>query len=153
MRKTLTLLAFLVMTHAAQAQSVPENSLKQMEWLLGRWTRTNTSPGKSGFENWTKVSPTEWMGRGISMKGTDTTFVEKLKIVIENKKLYYVADVPENKKLVYFEITLVTSDSFVCENPSHDFPKKIAYRFDGKEIRARVSAGEQGMDFVFVRSK
>lgn len=85
------------------------------------------------------------------MKGADTTFVEVLRIVTKDNKLYYVADVPENNKAVYFEITSVTQDSFTCENPSHDFPKTIYYHFDGAKIHARVSAGAQGIDFVFER--
>lgn len=85
------------------------------------------------------------------MKGTDTTFVEILKIVTEKGSLYYVADVPGNNKPVYFEIISVNPDAFVCENPAHDFPKRIEYRFDGKQIRARVSAGSQGVDYVFER--
>lgn len=151
MRILITLLLFTIPA-LSFGQSATQK-MKQMEWLLGNWTRTNVKPGKSGYEIWNKASPTEWKGRGISMKGADTTFVEILKIAIENDRLYYIADVPENKKSVYFEVTAVTADSFTCENPEHDFPKKIAYRFDGKEIRARVSAGEQGQDFVFVRSK
>lgn len=127
--------------------------MKQMEWLIGTWTRTNAKPGKSGFEIWTRHSPTEWRGRGVSMTGKDTTFVEKIRIVAEKGSLYYVADVPDNSKPIYFEVTSVTPNAFVCENPSHDFPKKIEYRYDGTEIRARISAGDQGMDYVFVRSK
>lgn len=85
------------------------------------------------------------------MKGTDTTFVEVLKIVVEKGSLYYAADVPGNNQPVYFEMTSVSENSFVCENPTHDFPKRIEYHFDGKQIRARVSAGSQGMDYVFER--
>lgn len=154
MRILITLFLLSVLPFYLYGQSAnPAKKMKQMEWLLGNWTRTNIPAGKSGYEIWRRTSPTVWQGRGISMKGADTTFVEILKIAIENDRLYYIADVPENKKPVYFEVTAVTADSFTCENPKHDFPKKILYRFDGTEIRARVSAGEQGQDFVFVRSK
>lgn len=149
--KILTLLACLILLPSASFGQGPAQKMKQLEWLLGNWKRTNAKPGKSGFEIWTKVSDAEWHGRGISMKGVDTTFVEKLRLIVENNKLYYVADVPENKKSVYFEITSVTPESFTCENAAHDFPKKIFYRFDGKQLYARVSAGEQGMDYWFER--
>jgi hypothetical protein len=65
--------------------------------------------------------------------------------------LYYVVDTPGNNKPVHFEITSVSKESFVCENPAHDFPQRIEYRFDGKQIRARVSAGSHGIDYVFER--
>lgn len=153
MRFVSILVLFLAVSLSGSAQTDTPNKLNQMEWLLGQWTRTNSRPGKSGFEHWQKLSATEWTGRGISLTGGDTTFVEKLTIKVEKEKLYYVAEVPGNAKPVYFEIVTVTPNSFVCENPQHDFPKRIAYQFDGKEIRARVSAGEQGMDYVFVRSR
>ena len=70
------------------------------------------------------------------MKGADTSFVEVLKILIEKDRLYYVADVPENKRLVYFEISSATKDGFVCENPLHDFPKKIVYQVNGSRLSA-----------------
>ncbi len=152
MRTALIFMALLMLPLATVVQSESLRKLKQMEWLLGNWTRTNARPGKSGFERWTRVSDTEWKGRGISLTGSDTTFVEKLRIVIENDKVYYVAEVPGNAKPVYFELTTVTPNSFVCENPSHDFPKRIAYEWDGQVIRARVSSGDQGMDYVFKRS-
>ncbi len=152
MKKHVILLVLLTAVYSANAQTpAPEAQLKQMEWLLGGWNRVNSPVGKSGYEYWQRKAEREWHGRGISMKGADTTFVEILKIVVEKNKLYYVADVPGNNKPVYFEITSVTEGAFICENPSHDFPKRIEYRYDGKQIRARVSAGAQGMDYVFER--
>lgn len=147
---------FSFVMEAAGAQDKPLSAgekLKKMEWLLTTWTRTNTKPGKTAHERWLKKSDTEWIGFGVTMQGNDTIFVEKLKIVIENGQLYYVADVPENKKLVYFEMKSVTNLGFVCENPAHDFPKRIEYQRDGSRLKARISAGEKGMDYLFERAK
>lgn len=135
-----------------QSQSTAHEDLGKMNWLLGNWSRTNAKPGKSAFENWTRRSETEWIGIGVSMTGPDTTFVEKLKIIIENNRLYYIADVPENRDLIYFEMTTVTENGFVCENPMHDFPKKIEYQRKGDVMNARVSAGDKGSDFLFRRN-
>src|SRR5689334_2825419 len=100
-----SLIVFSLPILAVAQDQTAAQKLKQMEWLLGSWTRTNSPAGKSGFETWKRSSDNSWTGRGITMKGTDTTFVEKLRIIIENNKLFYVADVPENKKAVYFEVT------------------------------------------------
>ncbi len=153
MKHVILLSAFTVLCSTVHAQSdtSSQQKLKTMEWLLGDWVRSNSKPGTAGFESWKKTGDQGWQGRGWSMKGADTTFVEVLRIITKDNKLYYVADVPENNKPVYFEITSVTQDSFTCENPSHDFPKKIYYHFDGTKIHARVSAGTQGIDFVFER--
>ena len=66
-------------------------------------------------------------------------------------KLYYVADVPDNKGLVYFEISEVTKDGFVCENPMHDFPKKLVYQLNGSRLSARISGGDKVIDYLFER--
>lgn len=145
----------VVIPFGIEAQSTPtaKETLHKMEWLLGAWTRTNAKPGRTAWETWTRKSASEWIGRGVSMKGTDTSFVEVLKIIIEKDKVYYVADVPENKKLVYFEITSVTNDSFTCENSSHDFPKKLVYQVTGSTLSAHISGGDKVIDYVFERKQ
>jgi hypothetical protein len=135
----------------AQGETSAATKLHSMEWLLGTWNRTNSKPGRSGIESWTKQTEMKWVGRGVTMKATDTAFVEKISIVIEKGKLFYVADVPENKSVVYFEITSVSKDGFVCENPSHDFPKKIEYKVTGSTLNARISGGDKFIDYVFER--
>jgi hypothetical protein len=49
-----------------------------------------------------------------------------------------VSDVPEDKQPVYFAITEITETGFTCENPQHDFPKKIMYRKEGNQLKANV---------------
>ena len=150
----ITVFLFLIACSvSAQVESSPTQKLKKMEWLLGNWNRTNTKPDRTAHEHWEKKSDTEWAGVGVNMRGSDTVFVEKLKIVIEKGKLFYVADVPENKKLVYFEITSVKSNGFVCENPQHDFPKKIEYQLEGDKLLATISGGEKKIEYFFVRKK
>ncbi len=153
--KTLVYFAFLLVPSrsAAQVTISAKESLHTMEWLLGTWTRTNIKPGRTAWEQWSRKSNNEWTGRGVSMKGADTTFVEVLKIIIEKDRLYYVADVPENKGLVYFEISAVTKDGFVCENPLHDFPKKLVYQLAGSRLTARISGGDKVIDYLFERKE
>jgi hypothetical protein len=86
------------------------------------------------------------------MNGNDTAFVEKLKLVIKDDNIYYVADIVENKQPVYFRFTSLTNDGFVCENPQHDFPKKISYRKDGEKIMATISGDGKSIDYLFERA-
>ncbi len=76
-------------------------------------------------------------------------FAEKLKLVIKDETIYYVADLAENKEPVFFKSTAITENSFVCENPQHDFPKKIAYQKDGNKIKATVSGDGKSFDYLF----
>ncbi|MEJ0031063.1 MAG: DUF6265 family protein [Bacteroidota bacterium] len=143
--RILILMLFVVTTGYAQ-------DLAKVEWLNGTWNRTNAKPGRSGSEMWTKNN-NELIGRGVTMKGVDTAFVEKLKIVAKDGKLFYVADVPENKTTVWFEFTSLTDKGFVCENPKHDFPKKISYSLDGDNLKAVISGDGKEIDYLFVRKK
>lgn len=142
-------LFFLLAGLTVNAQSPAPSDFKKLNWLEGTWNRTNVKPGKSGHERWVKVSDTEWRGWGVSMTGKDTSFVEKLKVVIKDGGIYYVADVPQNNQAVYFKFTELTDHTFVCENPDHDFPKKISYRLEGNKIKATISGDGKSMDYLF----
>jgi hypothetical protein len=91
-------------------------------------------------------------GRGINLKGTDTVFVEKLKIIVRENTIFYVADVPENKEPVLFKATAITNTSVVFENPQHDFPKKIVYEWSDQKLKATISGDGKLIDYWFVKS-
>ena len=90
-------------------------------------------------------------GWGVAMRDNDTTFVESLRIVLEDDELYYVADVEENPEPVFFKFTSMTSNGFITENPDHDFPKKIEYLFKNDTLVVTTSGDKQKITFKFVR--
>ena len=143
--KNLPIVLLLLAACATQAQS----DLSKLNWLTGTWQRTNAKPGRSGMEIWQKTTDTELTGRGINLKGIDTTFVEKLKIIIKGKDIYYVADVPENKETVLFKLTNQSPTSLTFENPQHDFPKKIVYELTGTKLKATISGDGKAIDYWF----
>ena len=125
-----------------------KTSIEELNWLSGNWKRTNSKPGMSGHEKWLQEKD-RFVGWGITMKGNDTAYVEKLQIVSKDNVLYYVADVPENKEPVYFKFTSLTADGFVCENAANDFPKKIEYKRTGTKIFATISGGGSKVEYAF----
>jgi len=133
------------------SQPVADNFSK-LNWLEGKWTRTNAKAGQSGTESWSKVSGNEWQGFGVNMKGEDTLNMEKIKIRAENNSIYYIADVPGNKKPVLFRFTSITDNSFVCENPQHDFPKKIVYEKSANKLKAVISGNGKSIEYLFEKS-
>ena len=142
----------LIIAHGTYGQaSVTDSDFKKLSWLEGTWTRTNVKPGRSGTERWIITGDKELTGWGITMKGADTSFVEKLKLIVKDGNIFYVSDVPENHRPVDFKLTSIDDNGFVCENPAHDFPKKIAYRRDGKTIRATISGDGKEVAFLFER--
>jgi hypothetical protein len=127
-------------------------SLSSFDWLLGTWENQRVKAGESASETWMKNGD-YLAGTGVSLRGSDTTFVEKLKIIAKDGHYYYVADVSHNAAPVYFKMTEVSATGFVCENPEHDFPKKISYAFDGETLTATISAGEKKIPFIFRRGR
>jgi hypothetical protein len=151
--KKLFLVAFVFFCFQnLSAQTSANIDFKKLDWLEGTWIRTNAKPGRSGHERWVKISDTEMHGWGVSMKGNDTSFVEKIKLVVKDDNIYYVADVPENKEPVYFKLIEITDNSFICENPQHDFPKRIEYRSEGTKLKATISGNERSIEYLFERS-
>lgn len=123
-----------------------------MSWILNNWERTNVRAGTTAFETWQKESDHVFTGTGVSMKGSDTTFVEQLRIEIKDNKIYYVADVRENATPTYFLMTEISASGFKSENPDHDFPKVISYELKGDDLTAVISdGGQKKMGFVFKR--
>jgi hypothetical protein len=123
-------------------------SLSSFDWLTGTWENTRVKPNESASESWMRDGG-QFVGTGVTMHGSDTVFVEKLKIVEKEGHYYYVADVSHNDAPVYFKMTEVNASGFVCENPEHDFPKKISYRYDGEVLTATISAGSKEIPFRF----
>lgn len=137
--------------YVQETSSAKSSGSGNLEWIIGNWKRVPVTPGRIQYERWTRISPEEFEGVGITIRETDTVTTEKLKIIVREGAAYYVADVPENKLPVYFKMTSVSETGFVCENPDHDFPKKIAYHNDGDRLRATISAGVKSIDYFFIR--
>ncbi|MBL6446252.1 hypothetical protein JMN32_08030 [Fulvivirga sp. 29W222] len=122
--------------------------LSQLSWLVGKWERQNMKPGKVAHERWEFVSD-RLNGWGVTLVGADTVFLEQLQIVVNDKGLFYVAEVSENEAPVYFEIVELRNDGFVCENQAHDFPKRIDYVYDGDQLKTTISGGGREASFSF----
>lgn len=151
MKKITLIIAMIFVSAASHAQPQQNADFDKLKWLIGTWKRTGLKPGQSGTETWSATSATKLAGRGITMRGTDTAVVEKLSLIVKDNEIFYVADVTGNPKPVFFKLTAITTDSFVCENPEHDFPKKIAYtRVDGG-IHATISGDGKSVDYNFVK--
>jgi hypothetical protein len=134
-------------------QTNANTELNTLQWLSGTWKRTNiTKPGRVQNETWKRSSVDEWVGIGVTMQQNDTVFIEKISIRFAGGILYYIADVPENKQPVYFRFTELSNNGFVCENPDHDFPKRIVYRLiDKNKLIAQVSGNGKSTDYYFER--
>jgi hypothetical protein len=138
-----------ICTHVLGQTNKNSSDLKMLDWLNGTWDRTNSKPGHSGHERWSARGAREMSGYGVTMKGVDTLFIEKLKIIHADSGTYYVADVAENKQPVSFKLTSSTSTTYIFENVKHDFPKRIEYKRENDKMHVIVSGDGKSIDFFF----
>lgn len=91
---------------------------------------------------------TNLVGMGYTLKDKKKSFQEILSIITINDTLHLeVKGVNETPTL--FKFTNQTNTSFICENPKNEFPKKINYFIDNKQLKAIVSSDDFRIDFVF----
>lgn len=147
--KAVASLLLLCSAHLLFSQARSSADLKKIEWLLGRWERTNGIAGHPESEEWKKISDTEWKGVSVRLSGADTVALERITLLLKEQNLYYIADVPVNPEPVSFKVTEISNTGFVCENPQHDFPQKIVYRKTGSTLKASLSGGGKPIDFIF----
>ena len=140
----------ILAAHHGFSQAAPVAAdFDKLAWLQGQWNRLLLPAGRSGHERWIKLNGAEYKGWGITMKGPDTAFAEKLRIVVKDNHIFYVAETADNKAPVYFIMTAISASGFECTNATHDFPKKIIYRRRGNQVKATISGNGKSVDFMF----
>lgn len=122
-------------------------------WLLGSWKRVGEKEGNQTYEYWRQNEEDNFVGMGCTLKGTDTIWREDILLARNaNGATFEVVGLGDTVATV-FKITEMTKNKFVCENEQNEFPKKIEYAFDGKNINAEISGGGPTIPFHFIRMK
>jgi len=142
------LLCLVLLVGAASAVTATATELSSLDWLLGNWQRTGMAAGTSGAEQWRRQADV-LEGEGRSYRQGELQFQERLRIIDAGGQLYYVADVAGNPAPVRFALVEQGAQSVVFENLRHDFPQRIAYQRNGRQLTATVSAGERVQVFEF----
>jgi hypothetical protein len=126
---------------------------KEFGWLVGTWKLKD----KNAFEHWIyREKENALYGISYKIKNTsDTVVTEEITLKFQNNSFYYIPDVAGVQGAVPFKITKYTSAAFTAENPAHDFPKIIRYRFiqqDGQDINeASIEGNGKVISYTFVR--
>ncbi len=159
MKKTLILLVGILIISCNESnkenQNKNEESTNLMEksenfdWLLGQWKRLNEEEGKETFENWDKISESEYSGIGFTMQEGDTIKQEKIQLNKVDGDWNLSVKVPEESESITFKMIQYGKNEFICENNEIDFPNKIKYWKNGDKINASVSNAEMEIPFEF----
>lgn len=119
------------------------------DWMTGAWAR---SEGENwADEYWTPPRAGIMIGASRSGKGEKLQFWEHMRIVREaDGKLAFWA-ITGDQKPVRFVATQKTAEEIVFENPGHDYPQRIHYWREGKELKAQISLidGNKPVEFSF----
>lgn len=126
--------------------AAPMATTKDLEWLNGWWQKA--TPEGTVYERWT-INGETLSGEGGFIKGKDTMVSETIVLQQQGTDLMYIPTVKgqNNDQPVPFKLTSATADSFVFENPEHDFPSKITYRkVSETTLVARISGKINGQE-------
>ena len=146
----ITLLCLFVLLFMSLTNVVAQRN--DFAWLLGRWKIKD----KNAYEEWkTSKESDNLTGRSYRVKETDTLVTESIVLVKEGSDFYYVPTARGNAGPVKFKLTSHDDKSFVAENPQHDFPKLIRYKFikkdDGDVLDAAIEGDGKVIQYTFVR--
>lgn len=128
---------------------------KTFSWLTGTW-KINTGKGTM-LEQWHVQNDSTLSGKSAFIKnGTDTIPQETVELTYRNGNWYYIPTVSDqnNGEAVKFKIIFFRGTEFICENPAHDFPQRIAYRRIKNQLFASIEGkkngkyGKQNYDFT-----
>ena len=149
MKKTFILLTSILVLSCNQNTKTNQNEsletesntkteiTENLDWLTGSWKRLNEEVGKETFENWEKISSSEYSGIGFTMQKGDTISQEKMDIIETNGKWTLFVKMPNDKEATKFEMTELKNNEFVCVNDSNDFQRKLNIGLTEKKLKQK----------------
>jgi hypothetical protein len=139
MRLAFILFFFLTLTSCKEIKKT-----QKPDFLIGNWIRMHQPDSIKTYEKW----DVNLKGIGLTLRGKDTTFYEKLEIVTKNDTLFLkVTGV--NERPTFFKFTSQTKTSFTAENPENEFPKLIKYYLEHSILKAKVASDDFSIGFEF----
>ncbi len=115
------------------------------QWLIGIW-EINTGSGIIQ-ESWQLEGDSTLAGKSVFIKnGKDTIPQETLTLAHRNGEWHYISTVvgQNNNAPVEFKVIYLGRSEFISENPSHDFPQRIAYRKVSDQLMYASIEGRRG---------
>ena len=122
------------------------HSMSALKQFIGQWAQETEA--ELTTEIWRQVSDKtyEGVGEGLDKTGNIQTR-ETLRLVEMSGDIFYIAKVRQNENPIPFKLTACTLSRFVFENPQHDFPKKLVYKFINSDKLHVTVSGEDENEF------
>lgn len=124
------------------AMSQPAD-LNRLQWLAGCWASATAEAGSG--EVWMAPAGGSMLGLSRTVKGGRTVAHEFMQIrPLADGTLAFIAE-PSGQRRTEFPVKSFTDTEIVFENPTHDFPQRVAYRFEAPDtLRARIEGQRNG---------
>jgi hypothetical protein len=119
------------------------------DWMTGAWSRADSESWAD--EYWTSPRAGIMIGASRSGEGEKLQFWEHMRIVCEADGRLAFWAIASDQIPVRFVVTQKTAKEIVFENPTHDYPQRIRYWREGKELKAQISLidGSKPVEFSF----
>lgn len=121
-------------------------------YLIGDWKRSNEAAEKETFEQWRKLSDTEYVGLGYTLARGDTVWKETIRLARETDHWDFEVLGQGDSVTTPFKVTRAGKLGFECYNPVNDFPKTIRYERKGDSLYAIITDGKTEVPFTFVKT-
>lgn len=117
--------------------------LNRLQWLAGCWASTTAEAGSG--EVWMAPAGGTLFGVSRTVKGGRTVAHEFMQIrPLADGALAFIAE-PSGQRRTEFPVKSFTDTEVVFENPTHDFPQRVAYRLEAPDtLRARIEGLRNG---------
>ena len=150
-----SIFSLLIITYFSCSSLLAQyEGLNELEWLIGKWERRTND--NITIEFWHKAGDHTFEGFSETLRIATGEIVnyETLRIVEMSGEIFYIAKVSHNELPILFKLTESANSTFVFQNPSHDFPKKIEYKIVSKnEMLVTVGNKERGFKINFLKEE
>jgi len=116
-------------------------SLNDLSWLAGHWFGQHR--GVRMEELWLPPEGGMMLGIHRDVPAEGETFFEFLRIGSEGGNIVYFAG-PGGKDPVPFPLKELSERWVVFENPENEYPQRIIYLREGKQLHARIEGEREG---------
>jgi len=148
--------AFLIITFLLSGCSTSDAGSScpdagSLSWLAGSWKMAD----QDIYEVWTKDGNTRMQGTSFAIEAGDTSILEQMSMEIKDGQGVFMAAVPDQNegRPVVFTLVGCVAGKLLFENPSHDFPNRIAYeQGDDHTLLAWVEGGTRKLTFTYQRT-
>ena len=145
MKKIIVIILLFIVTCCQNKSEKKFDKLEKMNWLVGDWEQK--LPDGTIRETWTRQNDSTFSGTSFFINAKDTVHFETIKLHQNIGKFVYSATIvgQNNEEPIDFKLTSDAENTFIFENPSHDYPQKITYKKLGNNnVIITISGKQQG---------